>query len=113
MILRLSSNAQRAALVAVSFAVAFVLSFFSIRNAFAVHYAGLQTAEAIERATRLEPVDPHNWYLLGRYWQYNPANPDTARAICSYLSALLLNSPSWQSTLDIAYFYESGYNLYR
>src|SRR5947209_19695796 len=97
MILRLSSNAQRAALVAVSFAVAFVLSFFSIRNAFAVHYAGLQTAEAIERATRLEPVDPRNWYLLGRYWQYNPANPDTARAIRSYLSALSLNPASWQS----------------
>ena len=50
MILRLSSNAQRAALVAASFALAFILSFFGIRNAFAVHYAGLQTAEAIERA---------------------------------------------------------------
>src|SRR5438128_1459958 len=111
MILRLSSNAQRAALVAVSFAVAFVLSFFSIRNAFAVHYAGLQTAEAIERATRLEPVDPRNWYLLGRYWQYNPANPDTARAIRSYLSALSLNPASWQSWLDLASSYESGDNL--
>src|SRR5438132_3573047 len=111
MILRLSSNAQRAALVAVSFAVAFVLSFFSIRNAFAVHYAGLQTAEAIERATRLEPVDPRNWYLLGRYWQYNPANPDVARAIRSYLSALSLNPASWQSWLDLAASYESDDNF--
>ena len=111
MILRLSNNAQRAGLVAASFTVAFILSFFSIRNAFAVHYAGLQTSQAIERATRLEPMDPRNWYLLGRYWQYNPADPDTARAIRSYLSALSLNPASWQSWLDLAASYESDDNL--
>ena len=54
MILRLSSNAQRAVLVAASFAVALILSYFSIRNALATHYAGLQTAEAYERAAHLE-----------------------------------------------------------
>ena len=111
MILRLSSNAQRAALVAASFVVAFVLSFFSVRNAFAVHYAGLQTAEAIERATRLEPADSRNWYLLGRYWQYNLVDPDAARAIRSYLSALSLNPASWQSWLDLAASYESEANF--
>jgi tetratricopeptide repeat protein len=111
MILRLTSNAQRTALVAVSFAVAFILSFFSIRNAFAVHYAGLQTAEAIERATRLEPTDPRNWYLLGRYWQYSLENPDAARAIRSYLSALSLNPASWQAWMDLAASYESEDNL--
>src|SRR5438876_11946836 len=107
MILRLSSNAQRSALVAASFVVAFVLSFFSTRNALEVHYAGLHTAEAIERATRLEPADARNWYLLGRYWQYNLENPDAARAIRSYLAALSLNPASWQSWLDLAAAYES------
>src|SRR6266403_5594124 len=111
MILRLSSNAQRAAVVVASFAVAFTLSFFSIRNALAVHYARLQTAEAIERATRLEPADARNWYLLGRYWQYNLENPDAARAIRSYLSALSLDPASWQSWLDLAAAYESEDNL--
>jgi hypothetical protein len=111
MILRLSSNPQRTALVAVSLAFAFILSFLSIRNAFAVHYAGLQTAEAIERATRLEPADSRNWYLLGRYWQYNPVDPDAARAIRSYVSALSLNPASWQSWLDLASSYESEANL--
>src|SRR5437773_6497193 len=111
MILRLSNNAQRAGLVAASFTVAFILSFFSIRNAFAVHYAGLQTSQAIERATRLEPMDPRNWYLLGRYWPYNPADPDTARGIRSYLSAISLNPASWQSWLDLAASYESDDNL--
>src|SRR5438874_11121491 len=111
MILRLSNNAQRAGLVTASFTVAFILSFCSIRNAFAVHYAGLQASQAIERATRLEPMDPRNWYLLGRYWQYNPADPDTARGIRSYLSAISLNPASWQSWLDLAASYESDDNL--
>ncbi len=111
MILRLSSNAQRAALVAASFAVAIILSYFSIRNALAVHYAGLQTAEAYERATHLEPADPRNWYLLGRHWQYNLEDPDAARAIRSYLSALSLNPASWETWLDLAAAYESEANL--
>jgi len=111
MILRLSSNAQRAALVAASFAVAIILSYFSIRNALAVHYAGLQTAEAYERATHLEPADPRNWYLLGRHWQYNLEDPDAARAIRSYLSALSLNPASWETWLDLAAAYESQANL--
>ena len=111
MILRLSSNAQRAGLVAASFTVAFIVSFFSIRNAFAVHYAGFETAEALEHATRLEPADSRNWYLLGRYWQYNLGNPDVAHAIRSYVSALSLNPASWQTWLDLAASYESDDNL--
>src|SRR5712691_168443 len=111
MILRLSSAAQRAVLVSASFGVAFMLSYFSIRNALAVHYAGLQTAQAYERATHLEPADPRNWYLLGRYWQYNLEDPDAARAIRSYLSALSLNPALWETWLDLAAAYESEGNL--
>ncbi len=111
MILRLSSNAQRAVLVAASFALAFILSYFSIRNGLAVHYAGLQTAEAYERATHLEPSDSRNWYLLGRYWQYNLEDPDAARAIRSYLSALSLNPALSETWLDLATAYESESNL--
>src|SRR5712692_9461441 len=110
MILRLSSTTQRALLVAASFAVAFMLSYLSIRNALAVHYAGLQTAEAYERATRLEPSDPRNWYLQGRFWQYNFEDPDAARAIRSYLSALSLNPASSETWLDLATAYESEAN---
>src|SRR5260370_3880865 len=111
MILRLSSNAERGALVAASFAVGIILSYFSIRNALAVHYAGLQTAEAYERATHLEPADPRNWYLLGRHWQYNLEDPDAARAIRSYLSALSLNPASSETWLHLAAAYESQANL--
>ncbi len=111
MILRLSSIAQRAALVAASFAVAFLLSYFSIRNALAVHYAGLQTAQACERATRWEPADPRNWHLLGLYWQSNFKDPDAARAVRSYLAALSLNPASSEIWLDLATAYESEANL--
>src|ERR1700674_5067885 len=111
MILRISSNAERKVLVAVSFAVALILSYFSIRNAIAVHYAGLETSQATERAARLEPTDPRNWYLLGRYWQFNLEEPDAARAIRYYLSALSLNPASWETWLDLAAAYESEANL--
>ena len=111
MILRRSSNAQRGLLVVASFAVALILSYFSIRNALAAYYAGLETPEGYERATRLEPANPRNWYLLGRYWQYNLEDPDAARAIRSYLSALSLNPGSSDAWLDLATTYESEGNL--
>jgi len=111
MILRLSSSAQRGLLIVASFVVAFILSYFSIRNALAAHYAGLETPEGYERATRLEPANPRNWYLLGRYWQYNLEDPDAARAIRSYLSALSLNPGSSDTWLDLATTYESEGNL--
>jgi len=111
MTLRLSTNARRAALLAACFAVASILSYFSIRNALAVHSAALQTAEGLERAARLEPADPRNWYLLGRYWQYNLENPDAQRAIRFYLSALSLNPLSSDAWMDLATAYESESNL--
>jgi hypothetical protein len=111
MILRISSNAQRGLLVAASFVVALFLSYFSIRNALAVHYAGLQTATGYERATHLEPANPQNWYLLGRYWQYNLEDPDAARAMRSYLAALSLNPGSSEAWLDLATAYESEAKL--
>ena len=111
MILGLSSIAQRGLLVVASFAVALILSYFSIRNALAAHYAGRETPEGYERATHLEPADPRNWYLLGRYWQYNLEDPDAARAIRSYLSALSLNPGSSDTWLDLATAYESEAKL--
>jgi tetratricopeptide (TPR) repeat protein len=111
MILRLSSNAQRGVVVAAALVFALFLSYFSIRNAFAAHYAGMQTADGYERAVRLEPANAQNWYLLGRYWEYNLENPDSARAIRSYLSALSFNPASSETWLDLATAYESEGNL--
>jgi hypothetical protein len=109
--LDLSNSNQRGILVAVALLVVIFLSYFSIRNARAIHYASLETAEGFERATQLEPRDARNWYLLGRYWQYNLENPDTPRAIRAYLSALSLNPGSSETWLDLATAYELEGNL--
>jgi hypothetical protein len=111
MTLRLFTSAQRGALLAVAFVTALVLSYFSVRNAMAVHYSGLQTPQGFQRAVSLEPADAHNWYLLGRYWQYNLEDPDTSRAIRSYRSALSLAPGSAEIWLDLAVAYESENNL--
>src|SRR5467141_1091928 len=111
MILRLSNSAHRGILAVAAFALAITLSYSSIRNARAVHFAGLQTFEGIEHATHLEPDNARNWYLLGRYCQYNLENPDVRRAIRSYVSALSLNPASSEIWLDLATAYESEANL--
>src|SRR6266851_517555 len=111
MILRLSSNTQRGIIAAASCALALVVSYFSIRNAYAAYEAGLQTAQGYERATRFEPADPRNWYLLGRFWQYDLEDADASRAIRAYRSALELNPGSSDIWLDLATVYESEGDL--
>ena len=111
MMLRLSSLARRGVLLALAFLSALFLSYFSIRNALAAHYADLQNREGYERATRLEPGDFINWYLLGRYRQYSLEDADPARAIRAYTTALALNPGSADVWSDLATAYESDGNL--
>ena len=107
MILRLSSPAQRGVLVLAAFLVAALLSYFSVRNARADHFAGLQTLPALERATQLEPGDARNWYLLGRYWQFNLEDSDPKKAIHVYKTAVSLDPQSTVSWLGLGSAYES------
>jgi hypothetical protein len=107
MILRLSSPAARGLLVLLALALAAGLSYSGIRNALAVHDAELNTPDSYERATKLEPDDARNWYLLGRYWQYNLEDPDAQRAIRSYQKALSFDPRSADSWLDLGTAYES------
>ncbi|MBZ5700720.1 MAG: tetratricopeptide repeat protein [Acidobacteriia bacterium] len=102
MILRLSSPAVRWAYLLISAAVAVGLGYFSLRNAWAEHQADPQEAAGLERATKLEPGNAHHWYLLGRYWQYNLEQPDTARAIALYQRALSLEPHAAGIWLDLA-----------
>jgi len=111
MILRLSNPAQRGTLVGIAFVLALTLSYFSIRNARAVYLSGLETPETYERATQLETGDARNWFLLGRYWQYNLEDPDAPRAIRAYLSALSFDPRSAETWLDLGAAYESEGNL--
>ena len=107
MILRLSSPAARIFLVVLASVFAGALSYSSIRNAMAVHDSGLNTPAGYERAARLEPGDFRNWYLVGRFWQYNLEDPDANRAIRAYQAAISLNTHSADIWLDLATAYES------
>jgi tetratricopeptide (TPR) repeat protein len=111
MILRLSSSIFRGALIVGAFLIFVAMSYSSIRNARASHYAGLQTLQGFERATQLEPGNPRNWYLLGRYWQYNLEEPDPGRAIQAYNKALQFDPRSAATWTDLGNAYESEGNL--
>jgi tetratricopeptide (TPR) repeat protein len=106
-ILRLSSQRNRLLLAAIGFLFAVALSFFGIRAALAAHYVGLNTRAGFETAVRLEPNDPRMWYFLGRYWQFDPVEADTGRAIRAYNTALGLNPLSADTWLDLASAYET------
>jgi tetratricopeptide repeat protein len=90
-----------------AFLFAVTLSFFGIRAALATHYVSLNTRAGFETAVRLEPNDPGTWYFLGRYWQYDPVEADTGRAIRAYRTSLGLNPLSADTWLDLASAYET------
>ena len=104
-------SVSRGVILIFAFAAAMFLSYFSIRNGLAAHYADLETRQGYERAVRLEPGDYRNWYLLGNYWQYNSGEPDTTRAIHAYLTSLSINPRSANTWMDLAAAYESDGNL--
>jgi len=107
MILRLSTSAERGFLVVAALGLAVFLSYFSIRNALAEQQAGLETPQGFSRAAHLEPGNARNWYLLGRYWQYNLEDPDSTRAIAAYRTSLSFAPESADTWLDLAAAYES------
>src|SRR5262249_13111705 len=106
MILRLSNPAARIALSFVAVALAAVLAYSSVRNALAENAIRLGTRAGYERSVKLEADNPVNWYLLGRYWQYNLEEIDNLRAIEAYRTALSLDPRSADSWLDLASAYE-------
>ena len=107
MLLRLSNPAARLAILFLAVALAATLTFFSVRNARAVNQAELGTRFGYEAATRLEPANPENWYLLGRYWQYTLDDPNPPRAIANFRHALSLNPHYADAWLDLGAVYES------
>lgn len=106
MLLRLSGRISRFAALLAALLAAVTLGYFSIRNALAAHALGLDTRPGYESAVRLEPGNPRNWYLLGRYWQYNMDNPDPRRAIAYYQKSLALDPLSADVWLDLATAYD-------
>src|ERR1700730_7327398 len=106
MLLRFPNAAARLAVLVFALALAATLTFFGIRNARAASQAGLGTHAGYEAAVRLEPSNPENWYLLGRYWQYTLDEPDPTRAISNFRRALSLNPRFVNASLEVGAIYE-------
>lgn len=111
MILRLSSSKIRVTLLPFAVVCAVLLSYFSIRNALAAHYVGLESREGYERAARLEAKNFENWQRLGRYWQYSLEDLDIGRAIQAYTVGLSLNPRSADTWADLGAAYEAQGNI--
>jgi tetratricopeptide (TPR) repeat protein len=111
MILRLSTPAARGLLVLIAFALVAILAYSGVCNALAVHEVGLNTQRGLELAARLEPANAENWYLLGRYWQYNLEDPNSEKAIEAYQKSLSIDAHSADTWSDLAMAYESEDNL--
>jgi tetratricopeptide (TPR) repeat protein len=110
MVLPISITTKRLIIV-LGILIAGFLSYFSVRSALAEYYSELGTLNGYETATRLEPKNAQNWYLLGQYWQHNTVQQDLNRAIQSYLISLSLDSRSADTWLDLASAYESEGDL--
>src|ERR1700745_2697265 len=96
----LSSAAARGALAAFVLVVAAYLTYFSIRTARATQYTELQTLYGYEKATKIEPENPRNWHLLGRYLQFSLQDADPTRAEGSYKTSLQIDPTQTDVWLD-------------
>ncbi len=107
MIWPVPSSITRSFLVLFSVILAAALAYPAIRNARAVREAGRGTRTGYENSIRLEPSNPLNRYLLGRYWQYSLEESDPNRAIQAYRSSLALDPRAADVWLDLAISCES------
>src|SRR5215471_14232310 len=104
---RIVNRRSRAVLLGGSGLLAALLGFFAVRNAVAAHYLGLDTRRGYERAVRLEPHNPRNWYLLGRSYLYDLEQPDPVQAVAALRRSVELDPYSAEAMLDLAIAYDS------
>jgi tetratricopeptide (TPR) repeat protein len=105
--LPLPRRRSRALLLALSCAFALLVGFLGIRNALAAHFLGLDTRDGYERAVKLEPRNPRNWYLLGRSYLYDLEQPDPEKALSALRKSVELDPYSAEAMLDLAIAYDS------
>jgi len=94
-------------LLVLSCVFALLVGLLGIRNALAAHFLGLDTRDGYERAVRLEPRNPRNWYLLGRSYLYDLEQPDPEKAVSALRKSVELDPYSAEAMLDLAIAYDS------
>jgi tetratricopeptide (TPR) repeat protein len=111
MILRLSEPFSRGLVVLVAITIAAPLSYYSVRMAWAVFEAELETADGFKKAVDLEPSNPDYWYRLGHFEQFNFEQPDSSRAKRYFQRAIALNPVYSNAWLDLGTNYELDGNV--
>lgn len=106
--LPLQTPTQRRALLIASLALAALVSFQAIKNWVADHRIHSSRLDIMERGAALEPGNADAWDRLGRYQQWNLANPDPNQAIANYLKAVQRDPHSAHYWMDLAGAYESA-----
>jgi tetratricopeptide (TPR) repeat protein len=103
----LQTPIQRRALLLASVAVAAFVSFQAVKNWIADYRIHSARLEIMERGAALEPGNADAWDRLGRYQQWDFANPDSNQAIADYLKAVQRDPHSAHYWMDLASAYES------
>ena len=102
--LPLQTPTQRRALLIASLALAALVSFQAIENWVADHRIHSSRLDIMERGAALEPGNADAWDRLGRYQQWNLANPDPNQAIADYLKAVQRDPHSAHYWMDLHLF---------
>ncbi len=95
----------------IAVAAAAWLCYGGLKHGIAGHYASSSSGNDWERAARIEPANPENWYRLGRYYQLDFEHADLPLAISYYRRAVQLNPRSAFYKLDLASALEMSGNI--
>jgi tetratricopeptide (TPR) repeat protein len=105
------TNTRRVIVLVFAGVMAAILSYLGIQNALAVHYSDQGTLEGYQRAAQLEPKNPKNWFLLGRYLRLEFEHPDPDGAVRALKTSLSLDPRSARTWLELASAYEDKGSL--
>jgi tetratricopeptide (TPR) repeat protein len=106
--LLLRTSAHRRALLIASLAAAALVCFQAIKNWVADYRIHSPRLEVMERGAALEPGNADAWDRLGRFEQWDFANPDPSQAIADYLKAVQCDPHSAHYWMDLASAYETA-----
>ena len=107
-----SVRLRRAVLVASAVAAALV-TMQAARFCLAHYWVYSERLEWMERGAALVPGNADSWDRLGRFLQWDYANPDISRAIEEYQKAIQIDPRSAHYWMDLASAYEASGDLQR
>src|ERR1700677_3096899 len=100
--------AQRQFLLAISLVVGAILIFCAVRTWLASERVDSGSLLLMRRGAELDPGNEEAWDRIGRYLQFDFANPDPLAAIANYKKAIEDDPRSAHFWMDLASAYEDA-----